>query len=213
MIVTEIPPGSVGCDFLSPLSREQIAAFAAYTLPGTRTRFTFVERYLENLTVVELQGYLDEGLIVTFVGESRPNGYIPTATEGAADGAREVARAHALGVPTGPGIGCDLEGMAGTTADTQAYAKAWCSVVQPAGLRAYCYEGAGVPLTPQQLYSLPFTGYWRSLSNVQPIANVDYFMYQGYPTMTLQLSTGPLQVDLDCVFRDKRLRVPVGVAA
>jgi hypothetical protein len=201
--LVEIPPGSVGCDFLSPLSRAEIAALAATTLPGTRTRLTFVERYLENLTVVELAGYHDEGLIVTFVGESRPNGYLPTAADGLLDGQREVARARALGVPLGPHIGCDLEGMAGTAADTQAYARAWCSVVQPAGLRASCYEGAGVPLT----------GYWRSLSNVQPVANVDYFMVQGFPTLTLPLPTGPLAVDLDFVCRDKRMRLPMGVAA
>lgn len=211
MKVVEISPGAVGVDFLRPATLAEIRALAQMTLPGTSTKLTFVERYLENLTLAELTGYFAAGLGVLPIGESRANGYVPTSADGDADGAREVAKMFQLGVPlTGPikpTVGCDLEGMAGSAGDTQAYSIAWCRRVQQYFL-AMVYEGAGVPLSPQQLYTLPFTLYYRSLSNVQPVANVDYAMYQGFPTQTLPLPTGPMQADLDVVFRDKRMRAP-----
>jgi hypothetical protein len=214
MRVMPVPTGAVGADMLTPLSQAQIIALADYTIPGTRTGFTFLSRYTENLSLQEISNILASGLGLMLVGESRPNGWLPSAGLGAADGMRELRLARALGADLpGMTIGCDLEGMSGGPQETIDYSKAWCGVIQPAHLIAMGYNGSGVPLTPQGLYQLPFTRYWKSLSNVGPVANVDYCMLQLYPTLTLTLPTGLLDVDLDCVQEDKLSRLPTMLVA
>jgi len=214
MRVATAPVGAVFADMLSPLTQAQAIALSDYTIPGTRTGLTGVSRYLENLSAQELAWVLSAGLAVMLVGESRPNGWLPSAGLGAADGMRELRLARALGADLpGMTIGCDLEGMSGGPQETIDYSKAWCGVIQPAHLIAMGYNGSGVPLTPQGLYQLPFTRYWKSLSNVGPVANVDYCMLQLYPTLTLTLPTGMLDVDLDVVQEDKLSRLPTMLVA
>jgi hypothetical protein len=192
---------------LTPLTPSMARAFAAFTIPGTRTGLTFMERYLENLTAGELAGDLAAGLGVVFVGESRPPGWLPSALLGAEDGQREADKLSALSVPEGVTVTCDLEGMGGSAQDAIAYVIAWCQRKRRGDI-GQGYIGDQVPLNPMQLYQLPFTRYQRSLSNVQQVAGVDYCMLQAFPTQTLKLLTGDLSVDLDFVTRDKRLRLP-----
>ena len=211
MRVIEIPFGSVGIDCLTPITAAVAQEIAAYRLPGTRTGITFVDRYLENVTAGELAGLFAASLGVAFIGEGRTTGW--NVATGSLDAQRELARARTLGLPVGSSpllsIGCDLEGMVDCTpADASAYATAYGHTIAGAAYAPEGYIGDNVPLTPAQLYAQPFAGYWRSLSNVQPIAGVDYYKLQAYPSQTIQLASGPFQVDLNFVVRDKKLRLP-----
>jgi hypothetical protein len=211
MKVTNVPVGAVLADMLSPLSPQIAFALSSFVLPGTRTRLTGVIRYCENITSSELAAILSTGLGVMLVGESRANGWIPSSILGSADGLREVTKSRALGIPSGITIGCDLEGIGGTDQETIDYCKAWCDVVRQAGNVEMAYVGAGVPLTAEQLYQLPFHRYWHSLSEVSNVAGVGYCMTQLFPTLNLGLPTGALAVDLDVVQQDKRGRLPTMV--
>lgn len=211
MHVIPIPFGAVGIDCLSPISPAQAREIAAYVLPGTRTGVLFVERYLENLTAAELAGLFAADLGVAVVGEGRTSGW--DAASGAADAERELGRAAALALPAGASplltIGCDTEGMAGCApADAIAYGDAWGWAVANGGFAPEDYVGEGVPLTPQQLYGLPFTGYWRSLSNVQQVAGADFNKFQAFPTQKLALASGPFAADVNFVTMDKKMRLP-----
>jgi hypothetical protein len=211
MRVVEIPFGSVGIDCLSPIAPAVAKEIAAYRLPGTRTGITFVERYLENLTVGELDGLFAADLGVAFVGEGRVSGW--DAATGLVDAERELGRAQLLKLPAGSSplltIGCDLEGMVNCTPqNATAYGMAWGNRIARAAFASEGYIGDGVPLSPIELYHLPFVGYWRSLSNVQQIAVADFAKFQGYPTQTLHLASGPFEVDCNFVVRDKKLRLP-----
>lgn len=213
MRVVEIPFGAVGVDCLSPISAAVAREIAAHVLPGTRTGVTFVERYLENLTVEELDGLFAADLGVALVGEGRVEGW--SSFSGAADAEREIARARALDLPARSSpllsIGCDLEAMEHCApADAISYGDAWgwtvASEFAPEG-----YVGDGVPLSPAQLYELPFFGYWRSLSNVQQVALADFGKFQLFPTQSLRLASGPFAADVNCVCRDKKNRLPTMV--
>jgi len=207
----EISVSAVGIDCLTPLSPAMAKAAADFTIPGTRNKISFFTRYLENITASELAGLLDTGLGVRFVSESREPGWIPSAGLGGADGLRTATRAHTLGIPQ-TDLWCDLESPAGTDQALIDYSVAWCDAAKTMGLPRM-YEGEGLSLSPGGLYMLPFTGYWRSTSNVQPVATADYMVYQLYDTQTWELSTGPLKVDIDFVCRDKRGRLPHMVIA
>ena len=215
-----IVPASVGavfCDMLTPLSVHTALALADFTFPGTKTKPTGVIRYLENLTPQEIASNLAAGLAMMLVGEAPPNYWVPSSMKGFIDGQRQIARAKALGIPQGQGaeIWVDLETPAPDTTALQIadYCKADCQEILSAGIDPGGYIGEGIPLSPEQLYLLPFLGYWHSLSNVQPVANVDYKMIQLFPTQTLQLATGALAVDLNIVQRDKRMRLPTMIVA
>lgn len=216
MIVVPAPFGAVMLDCLVPLVQADLDALASYALPGTRTGVTLFGRYLENLTAAEANLILGHparyGLLC--IGESRPNGYVPSAAQGAQDGAREVAKYNALGFPKGGGIVWDAEGMGGTAADTTASGNAYAQQVQANGGQCIAYVGGGVPLSPGGLYALLETLYWHSLSNVQQVATVDYAFLQAYPTQTLDLGpAGQKQFDVSLIYRDKRGRAPMMLQA
>lgn len=214
MRAVEVPFGAVMLDMLTPLTPEFLKQMRGLVLPGTRTGVTVIGRYLENLTVAESDNILAEGYLILPIGESRPNGYIPSAGEGTVDGSREVSKARALSYPTPVHIVCDLEGMGGTAQNSIDYADAWAENVQAPGYGAIAYVGAGVPLSPSQLYFLQETLYWHSLSSVQEVATCDYAMIQGYPTQTLYLPGGyVLPADVSFIYRDKKGRGPIAVAA
>ena len=216
MIATPAPFGSVMLDCLVPLTQTDLDALADYVLPGTRTGVTLFGRYLENLTAAEAGLILNHprkyGLLC--IGESRPNGYVPSAAQGAQDGAREVAKYNALSLPKGGGIVWDAEGMGGTAADTTASGDAYAQQVQGNGGQCIAYVGDSVPLSPAGLYALLETLYWHSLSNVQQVAVCDYALLQGFPTQTLDLgAAGQKQFDVSFIYRDKRGRAPMMVQA
>jgi hypothetical protein len=203
--------GSIGIDCLSPVSAVQASQIASYVIPGTASRPCFVVRYLENLTAGELAGLLAASLRVVLVGESRPNGWVPSAGLGGADAVRLVSKLRELMIPSGVSVFCDLEGLGGVTQDAIEYCNAWSNVMSLDGYTPAAYVGEGVDLSSLQLYQLPFRGYWHSLSNVQPVAGCDYQMLQLYPTAMLYLPRGPFQADLNVVYEDKRGRTPIAV--
>ena len=209
MKLVKIPVGAVGIDFLGPPSQAELAAIASYTLPGTRTGFTFAVRYLENLTLTERDAWLAADMGLVLVGESRAPGWVPSAGVGSADGMREVQRARSLGVPPATQLWCDLEtpDPAHTYAMLSDYAHAQCDIINRSGCVPSAYIGSGLNASPQELLSLPYLGYWHSLSEVQNVV-IGFEMVQLYPTMTLVLSTGHRDVDLDVVGQDKRGRQP-----
>lgn len=214
--VLAAPFGSIMFDCLEPLSQSMLDAYATFVLPGTYSSVAIFGRYLENLTPAEVARILSHprryGLLC--IGESRPNGYVPSAMQGQQDGAREVARYNALALPRGGGIVWDAEGMAGTAQDTTESGNAYASAVQGNGNQCIAYVGAGVPLSPSQLYALRETLYWHSLSNVQQVATCDYALLQAYPTQSLDLgAAGVHQVDVSLVYGDKRGRAPMIVRA
>ena len=214
MKVVDIPFGAVGADFLEPPSSYVVAhEIATYTLPGTRTGLTYVERYLENLTPAEVAWWLSLGVGIAPIGEGRSSGW--DAASGAADGARELARAQALGFPAGLHLGCDAEAMACPPSDAQAFLNAWCGAPGAAGHPGRLYVGAGVPLDAAQLYALPFTWYDESLSEVQRVAVVGYASVQLFPTQKFALKSGAWPADVNVVRRDKHLpaRAPTMVVA
>lgn len=195
---------------LTPLTVYTAVALAGFTLPGTQTKPHFVCRYIENMTVQEIAILHSVDLGIVLVSEAHPAlQWDPTATLGGADGLRVVTKCRGLAIPSGADVWCDLESpiVTATNDDITHYAKGWCDVVN-ASLKGKGYVGAGLPSSPQQLYQMPYQGYWHSLSNVQPVANVDYQMIQLFPSITLQLPTGPLEVDLNVVQQDKRGRLP-----
>ena len=214
MRVVEIPFGAVGIDCLTPITPAIAREIAAYVLPGTRTGITYVERYLENTTPSELAGLFEANLGVAFVGEGRVEGW--DAASGVADANRELSRARLLGLPAGSSpllsIGCDLEGMSKCPpSDATAYSAGFGHAIARGGFAPEGYVGDGVPLSPVELYHLPFVGYWRSLSNVQQVAIADYNKFQGFPTQTLLLPSVKFAADCNFVVRDKKLRLPTMV--
>jgi hypothetical protein len=210
------PFGAVMLDCLVPLTQADLDALAGYVLPNTRTGVTLFGRYLENLTAAECGLIFNHparyGLLC--IGESRANGYVPSASQGQQDGAREVAKYNALGLPRGGGIVWDAEGMGGTAADTTASGNAYAAELQGNGNQAIAYVGDSVPLSPAGLYALLETLYWHSLSNVQQVATCDYAMIQGYPTQNLDLpGVGYRSFDVSMIYRDKRGRGPMMLRA
>jgi Domain of unknown function (DUF1906) len=207
--IVKIPVGAVAIDFLGPPSEVEVEAFSMFTLPGTQTRFTFAIRYLENLTPEECDWWLSRGMGLAVVGESRANGWTPSAGAGSADGMREVARARALNLPSGSQLWCDLEEPINTHTPMMLsdYGHAQCDVITRSGFVPSAYIGSGLNASPNELLALPYLGYWHSLSEVQNVI-IGFEMVQLYPTMTLLLSTGERAVDLDIVQQDKRGRQP-----
>ncbi len=215
MQAVEVPFGAVMLDMLSPLTDAVLDALDGFVLPGTKTGVTLFGRYLENLTPEELTRVLPRGYGIIPIGESRANGYIPSAVSGGADGLRETTRMRVLSLPEDITEVCDLEGMGGTAQDTIAYANAYGSCIQTSKRSCMTYVGDGVPLSPAQLYALSDTTlYWHSLSNVQQVATCDYCAIQAYPTQYLSLPGGiTLAADVSFIYRDKKGRAPKMVMA
>ncbi len=210
MKLVTLPVGAVGFDILQPLTPTILAALNDFKIPDTQTGFAFYARYLENTTPQELAAILDTGRGVVLVGESRANGWIPSAGAGSADGMREVSRARTLLVPDGTQLWCDLEepSQYSTPAMLSDYAGAQCDIINRSHFVPSAYIGSGLNASSSELYQLPYKGYWHSLSEVQNVAVVGTMMLQLFPTVTLPLSTGPLGVDINIVQQDKHGRLP-----
>jgi hypothetical protein len=119
MNVVPILSGSKGADTDTVLTAASAAALA-------KQGVTFVVRYLGSVTPEEIVAITSAGVGVSLVTFSRAPGWMPTAALGASDGATDVARLKALGVPTEMVVWIDLEGSGGSAADTAA----WVNVVE-----------------------------------------------------------------------------------
>lgn len=197
--------GALGVDTIATITSAQ-----AHSLESSG--FSFVVRYLGGLTAVELSEILGEGLAVMPVTYSRGGGWIPSGALGQTDGTTTVSQLYALKFPVGVTVWCDLEGMAGTVADTIAYAEAWGALVQAAGYIPGVYVGAGVPLTSAELYALEnIHAYWHSCSEVPEVATCGYQMIQLTPPNIIfhkSVTVDPLEVDIDVIQQDRLGRLP-----
>lgn len=198
--VQAAPDGARGVDTITTFTPAMAARLKA-------AGYSFVVRYLGALHPQERDAILGAGLALLAVGYSRRPGWQPTAAVGASDGAAAVANAQAAGLPQGMTLYCDLEGPAtGTTSsDCTGYVNAWADAVMSAGYIAGLYVGYAVPLTPQQLYDLKVTAYWRSCSNVQSVAVRGYQMVQDPHA---DQNVAGIRVDIDVINADAKGDTP-----
>jgi hypothetical protein len=203
MIVKPAPFPSLGADMVTVLDAVRCAALRGNGI-------AFVVRYLDSLTQGELETILASGLGCSFVSYAPPGGWIPSEIFGEQGGAQAVRELKALGVPQGATCWTDLEGVSedAPAANVEAWGNARAGVIQAAGYDAGLYVGAGAGLTAEQLYALAFDRYWKSLSRV-PEPECGWSLIQLYPTTTI----GGTAVDIDCVQKDYRGRLPAMVWA
>jgi Domain of unknown function (DUF1906) len=199
LIVQPATPGSRGVDTIAHITYEQAKALYA-------AGYRFAVRYLGHISPAEVIDITSGGLALLFVaGYSRRPGWVPTASMGAQDGCQVNAHLLELGA-TGTSIYVDFEGPAGDKAACLLYGNAAAHAIQHGGSPAGVYVGYGIPLDSVELYwSLAFTGYWKSLSNVPDIDIRGYQMIQHGPAN--QKVCG-VQVDINTIQADRKGNVP-----
>ena len=162
MIVLPVPDGALGFDTFEPLSLAALDVLARASYGGEI--FHFVVRYVENLTVPEIENILERQLGLMTVGVA-PNDsmHAPSAIYGSRDGLRAVTKLRALGIPKGVTHSLDVEGEVGATKEQVVlYSNAAFDVLatwpEPAQ-----YDGWSDPLSAAELYEdLKTTRYWAS---------------------------------------------------
>jgi hypothetical protein len=191
--------------FVGARGIDTIATLTEADVQGLRPKYDFVARYVEQLTVGEVELITAAGLGLVTVSFSRAVGWMPDASLGTTDGDAHVRKLEQLGIPKGTHTFLDLEGMGGTAADTIAFAEAWGAVVEAAGYIPGVYVGAGIPLTGVQLYALNHIhAYWHSCSEVPEVSTCGYVMYQLFPPdQIITVGTTTLEVDIDMIQGDR----------
>ena len=192
-------PYSIGVDTIATLTTTNVTALKA-------AGYIFAVRYLGGLTVSEVYDILAGGMALMPVTYSRGGGWTPSAMLGVSDGNSTVASLHALGLPKGITVWCDLEGMGGVAADTIAYANAWAVAVKAAGYIPGAYIGAGIPLNSSEIYKLVVSAYWHSCSQVPDVDTCGYMMIQLYPPNAIICG---VEVDIDVIESDHKNRLPI----
>ena len=132
--------------------------------------------------------------------------WFPTAQLGTTHGNNAANHAINIGFPSNVNVWLDLETPSGdaTAQDVIAYCKAWYHSVARAGYFPGLYVGADSRLTSKQLYyELPFKHYWKSMSDVPPVAIRNYQMVQ-YPTEF----ANRVSIDPDITYIDDKEGVP-----
>lgn len=161
--------------------------------------FMIVGRYLDDLSLAEVDIYRQRKMGIIPFRTSRAPGWGPNATEGAADSASTAAKAMALGVENGTTIGCDLEGCAPTTAvvDAEAYCNEWPKLVLP-NWEPMLYVGDSVIMTGPQLVALPGFGLYMRSCSLVPELECGYALIQTRPGNVLVGPDGRKRlVDID----------------
>ena len=188
MVVRQATDGMKGFDVNGQLFPNEYAAFK-------NAGYDFAIRYIPrtaalatgNLTAVEINAILSEGLALGAVQHCPMPGWQPTAALGAQYGAYAAQYAKSIGLPSDLAVGAikltiwlDLEGVAITAAaeDIIGYCHAWFGQIGSYGYEAGLYCGYGTGLTDQQLYDLPFIHYWRAYNCDQLIPTRGYCMEQ-----------------------------------
>jgi hypothetical protein len=163
--------GTLGFDCNQVLTDEQIQLFVA-------DKFKFVFRYVPrvvrgplDLKTDEAQRILDGGLglgIVQHVSAAPAgrDGWQAVGEKGHRYGEKAAIEARLIGCPSGMHVWLDLEGVetGSDPRDVAAYCIEWYKAVDGAGFNAGLYVGWQPGLTGEQLYSLPFTAYWRAFN-------------------------------------------------
>lgn len=173
--VTTLAVGAKGADTCAVLTDKACADIAS-------RGGEYVVRYLPSLTPAEIARIHSHKLALQCCNYSRGAGWVPSASLGANDGARDVAQAKALGLPQGALIWFDLEGCRGGSSLTKAHLEAWASAITAAGFAAGLYVGyAPGGLDEAALYGLrKITRYWQSCSRVPEPATRGFCQRQCY---------------------------------
>lgn len=205
-------PNALYCDTDEVLTASQCSLLKSFNIRG-------VVRYLSSLTLAERDAILDMGLELYFVNYSREPGWIPSASEGAADAQRDLACLSALAIPTGVHVAFDLEGPGGTAADVIAHVNAHAGAIKKSFYLPELYVGEGTMLTSAELYDLASELYWQSCSELRDgssglVPLCDYAMIQGRPFDVTLVGYGTkVTIDYNFTRQDTQGRLPIGVAA
>jgi hypothetical protein len=180
-------------DCLEPLSTA--AALELKTTFGVGA----VGRYLETLTVAEVNGLFTAGLPILLLTEA-PEGPLAAAL-GQALAARHLSLAAALGAPKGVHLMSDFEAQTG---DAGGYDNALTDAIASGGFLPLAYVGAGQLLTGPELYALPSVHlYWRGGSVGIPEPDCGFAVWQVPP---LDQTLAGTRVDVSLVGADARGR-------
>jgi hypothetical protein len=203
MQVVNVPFGTKGFDTdttLTPSLAQQL-----------QPQFGFVVRYLSALSTTEINDILGSGLWLELVNFAHKPGWLPTASMGTADGQKDVQLLKQLGIPQGMELWIDLEGSAGSVADTTDWINSRALQIVSAGYLAGLYVGNSCVLDGPQLYALPnISRYWQAYNQGIPEPQCGFCQFQLFPPN--QTVSGVL-VDLDYSSSDYKGRVPIALMA
>jgi len=189
MIVQQAFVGALGVDTDTKLNATSAAALAAQGLKFAIRYLSLGEaESLGDLTQDETQAVLSAGLALMPVQHVRVPGWLPSASQGTADGSVAAAHAVAAGIPAGVTVWMDLEGVssAAPTDVVIAYANNWNTSVRAAGYDTGLYVGAACGLDGATLFTkLNVSRYWKSQSDVPQVQRRGYCMYQLLPSETI----------------------------
>lgn len=162
MRVIPCPDDALGFDCYEPLSLAALDILARASYDGES--FHFVVRYVENLTVPEIQNILDRQLGLMTVGVAPDDSmHAPSAIYGSRDGLRAVTKLRALGVLPGVTHSLDVEGEVGASKEQVVlYCNAAFDVLSTYP-EPSMYDGWEDPLSAAELYQdLKMRRYWAS---------------------------------------------------
>lgn len=154
----------------------------------------------------EAKNILEAGLALMPVQHVLESPWFPTAQLGKTHGKNAANNAIIVGFPPKVNVWLDLEGISdeATAQDVIDYCNAWFEQVNDTGYLPGLYVGYQAILTSEQLYyDLKFQHYWKSQSEVPPVAKRNYQMRQ-YPTITVN----GISIDPDTTYIDKKNGVP-----
>ncbi|NES00670.1 MAG: DUF1906 domain-containing protein [Symploca sp. SIO1B1] len=151
--------------------------------------YRFCLRYIPNstyppgndLTEEEAKDILLGGLALMVVQHVRGTHWIANGALGQQDGEKAATWCqNQVKLPPKVSVWCDLETMenAKDHALVIDYCREWYHAVYNAGYTPGLYVGAGVKLSSEQLYDLPFQNYWKSVSSVPAVYERGYQMVQ-----------------------------------
>jgi len=172
--------------------------------------YRFAIRYLSlgsaadpnDLDKSEVDQIIESGLMLAAVQHCPNKGWIPSPYLGSEYGNNAAKHAQAAGIIPGTTVFLDLEGiMQGTSPKNVIdYCTAWYNEVKSANYVPGIYVGKDCIIGPYELYyNLPFTIYWKSMSNVPDVDVRGYCMFQSY----YQYPVLGINIDIDKVEKDK----------
>jgi hypothetical protein len=205
--IVEAEPG-LAADHFGPVSAAQAQGLANY---GVRTMLL----YAEVLDAATLTACFLAGLRVGLIIEGLAASTMPTAEIGARLASSASQRCRGLSIPAGPTYWLDAEGDGRPSLSWQAYAVGADGALVAAGDNSGIYVGEGLGLSSVELYVLPQTRYWKSMSRVVDRTDVlaepacGWCMVQQWPA---DQTIAGCQVDLSIVGRDYHGRAPLVVS-
>jgi hypothetical protein len=197
------PDGALGFDADTPISTAVAGQFFAQG-------YKFCLRYVSlgrgrskgDLSAAEARRILASGLGLMPVQHVRGSPWAPTAALGNTDGTNAAANATAVGFPPGVSLWFDLEDVeiGAAVADVTAHCNAWYDAAFAAGYIPGIYVGANAVLDGEQLYSLKFQHYWKSMSRVPVLPERGYQMVQSL----VPESVNGIGIDRDVTHTDEK---------